>query len=304
MTHCHHHHHHGHGDGRALMGRKLGLAVSVNMLLTFVQIASGIWSGSLSLIADALHNFSDAASLLIAMFAFHIANRHADHKRTFGYKRVETVAALINLTTLVLVSFYLVVEAFIRLANPVPINGWVVIIVAGIAFLIDAGTALLIAKEAKHNMNIRAAYLHNIADAVSSLAVMVSGVLILLYGWYISDAIMTVGIAAYILVLAGREFGPVINILLNGSPENLALESVIQTVKAVPGVEDIHHVHLWRLDEGRNAMEAHVVLSQPDEMDSLKANIKKILQDQFSIDHVTLEFETVNCGTDCGDHSH
>lgn len=295
-----HNHSHDHGD---LPEIRLRWAVAVNILLTAVQVIAGILSGSLALIADAIHNFSDAAALLIALFAIRIGRKQADHKRTFGYKRVETLAAFVNLGTLLFLGAYLVFEAIRRFFDPVPVEGWTVVIVAGIALVIDVATAILVSKGAKSSLNIRAAYLHNIADALSSVGVMVAGAIIILYGWPIADSIATFVIAGYVLFHAAREIPAVLNILLNGAPEGVSLDAVTGAIEDIDGVKSVHHVHLWRIDEKRNALEAHVVVEHMDQTGRLKTAIKNLLVTQFALDHVTLEFESVDCGDHC-DHHH
>ena len=174
-------------------------AVLVNVLLTFAQVVGGILSGSLSLVADALHNLNDAASLGIALVARRIARRPADSRRTFGYRRAEVIGAIINLTTLIIVGLYLIYEAVSRYFDPRPIEGWVVVWVAGIALAVDIVTALLTFKLSKGNLNIRAAFIHNVSDALASVAVIVAGTLILLYDWYWADLAATVLISGYVL---------------------------------------------------------------------------------------------------------
>ena len=193
---CHHHHHHHHVSDFSEKGeRSLWWAVGANVLLTVAQVIGGLVSGSLSLIADALHNFSDAASLLIALVAIRIGRRKPDEFKTFGYKRAETVAALINLTVLIVLGFFLISEAVQRFFAPEPIAGWTVVMVAGIALVVDLFTALLTYRQSKHSMNMRAAFLHNLTDALASVGVIMAGTVILLYGWVWTDAAMTLLIA-------------------------------------------------------------------------------------------------------------
>jgi len=179
--------------------QRLIWALLVNVILTFAQIAGGVISGSLALIADALHNFSDAVSLLIALIARKWAEKPADKNRTFGYKRAELIGAMINLTTLILIGFYLLFEAVMRAFEPEPITGWIVVIIACVALIIDVITAALTYTLAKNSLNIRAAFLHNLADALSSVAVIIAGTLIILYEWYFVDTICTFIIACYVI---------------------------------------------------------------------------------------------------------
>lgn len=290
MGHGHHHHHH---DTTDMGEKRLMVAVAVNLLLTLAQVVGGIVSGSLSLVADALHNLSDAASLGIALFARRIGRKPADHVKTFGYQRAEVIAALINLVSLVLIGLYLVYEAISRFFSPEPIAGWIVVWVAGIALVIDAITAMLTYAQSKHSMNIRAAFLHNLTDALASVAVIIAGTLILLYGWIWIDAALTLLIAGYVLWQGVIMLPKTIHLLMEGTPDGIEIEQVVAAMQSVPDVEGVHHVHIWQLDEHRNALEAHVVARSHTlaEAEAVKAAIKTLLQEQFSIGHSTLELE-------------
>jgi len=285
------HHHH----AEELGDRKLAFAITINMLLTLAQVIGGIVSGSLSLIADALHNFSDAASLLIAWVARKIGRQPADHFKTFGYKRAEIVATLINLVTLVLIGIYLIYEALWRIYEPAVIEGWIVVIVATIALVIDIATAILTFTMSKNSMNIKAAFLHNVSDALASVGVIIAGSLILLYQWYWSDTLITLLIAAYVLYQAGTMLPKTIHILMQGTPENIVINDVVAEMECISDVINIHHVHIWQLDEHKNALEAHVVITDYNKIENIKADLKTSLQQKFSIGHSTLEFEIKDC---------
>ncbi len=291
MPHDHHHHHH-HIDPDAGDAR-VAWAVAANVALTLAQIVGGILSGSVALIADAIHNLSDAASLGIAFFARKIARRPTDAGMTFGYKRAELVAALINLTTLIVIGFYLAYEGIMRFFDPPEVAGWLVIIVAGIALAVDSLTALLTWRMAKDSANIRAAFLHNLADALGSVAVIIVGILIVAFDWYLADPIATLGIAAYILWMGFSEIKGVIHILMLGAPTGIAAEQVLAVMEAVEGVDSVHHLHLWQISEAVVSLEAHVVVSADHWPDchAPKAAVKAALGDQFHISHVTLDME-------------
>lgn len=256
MGHGHHHVDPEAGD------RRVAAAVAVNVALTVVQIVGGILSGSLALIADALHNFSDAVSLIIAFGARKIARRPRDEVMTFGYGRAEIVAALINYTTLIVIGVYLLYEAGARFLDPQPVAGWTIVIVAGFALAVDLVTAMLTYTMSKSSMNIRAAFLHNVADALGSVAVIVAGTLILLYDWRLVDPIVTVMIAGYILFQSFKEIGPVIRILMLGSPPDIETKAVLGAVRETDGVKDIHNAHFWQMTEHRAALDAHVVIEE------------------------------------------
>jgi cobalt-zinc-cadmium efflux system protein len=288
VAHVHHHH----VDPNA-GDRRVAIAIALNIGLSIAQTIGGILSGSLALIADALHNFSDAISLIIAFAARKIARRPRDETMTFGYGRVEIVAALINYTTLIIVGLYLLYEAGARFLDPQPIAGWVIVIIASIALAIDIVTAMLTYAMSKSSMNIRAAFLHNVADALGSVAVIVAGTLILLYDWRLIDPIVTVIIADYILLQSLKEIGPVIRILMLGSPPDIETDEVLGAVLEIEGVSGVHHAHFWQMTENRAALDAHVVIEQGQwvRADGIKVAIKQALQDQFSIDHTKLELE-------------
>lgn len=291
MPHDHSHNHHeidpNVGD------RRIVLAVLVNVALTVAQIIGGLFAGSLALIADALHNLSDAISLVIAFGARRIARRPADETMTFGYGRAEVVAALINYTTLILLGVYLAYEAAWRLYAPQPVEGWTVVIIAVIALIVDAATALLTFAMSKNSANIRAAFLHNVADALGSVAVIFAGTVILLYDWRLADPLVTLLISAYILWHAFAEIGGVIRILMLGSPSDLDISEVSQEVGEVSGVASLHHLHLWQMQEHEAALEAHVVIEAGcwEQADAIKGRIKSLLAERFDIHHSTLEME-------------
>lgn len=296
----HHHHHHGHschGDLSKKSERQLWRAISANLGLTLAQVVGGLVSGSLSLVADALHNFSDAASLVIALIAVRIGHRPADHSKTFGYKRAETIAALINLTCLVMIGLFLVYEAVFRLFSPVEIDGWIVIGVAFIALGVDVYTAVLVYQQSKVSMNMRAAFLHNVTDALASVGVIVSGVLILQFGWMWIDAVMALIIAGYVFWHVRHDMPAVIHLLMDGAPHGVNVQTVIDGMIAVRGVRDVHHVHIRRINEQSNGLEAHVVLEDLSAMEEVKCALKDVLEQEFGIGHSTLEFETIdaNC---------
>ncbi len=290
--HGHGGHHHHHMDPNA-GDLKVAMAVGVNVLLTVAQIIGGVLSGSVALIADAIHNLSDAASLFIAFFARKIARRPTDGEMTFGYKRAELVAALINYTTLIVIGFYLVYEGIMRFFEPPEVAGWLVIIVAGIALLVDLFTALLTFRMAKESANIRAAFLHNVADALGSVAVIIVGILIVLFDWRLADPIATLGIAGYILWMGFAEIKGIIHILMLGSPPWIEPAEVIASMEKVAGVAGVHHLHVWQISEEVVSLEAHVVVSPENWPDcqAVKEAVKAHLQDGYGVGHVTLDME-------------
>jgi cobalt-zinc-cadmium efflux system protein len=271
--------------------KRLLVAIGVNVLLTVAQIIGGVFAGSLALIADAIHNLSDAAALAIALIARRIARTPADADHTFGHGRAELIGAVFNLSWLIFIGLFLIVEAIKRLLDPQPVEGWTVVVLAGIALVVDLATVLLTFRMAQKSMNIRAAFIHNLSDAMASLGVIVGGVLILTFGWHFVDAIVTLAIAGYILAHATIEIPKAIHILMQGVPKDLDVAKVTDDLKQVDGVLDIHHVHIWHIDEHRRSFEAHIVVDGPAKMEPVKLILRQRLADNFDITHSTLEFE-------------
>ena len=296
MPHDHGHHH---GHGHAAGDGKLTAAVAVNILLTVVQIVGGLLSGSLALIADAIHNLSDALSLILAFAARRISRRKADGTMTFGWNRAELIAALINLTALVMIALYLAIEGLMRLADPPGVDGWIVIWIAAVALVVDAATAALTFRMSKDSLNIRAAFLHNLADALGSVAVILVGTLILLYDWRLLDPLATLGISAYILWHALAEMRPAIHILMLGAPDAPDREDIRSAFLAHPDIHEVHHLHLWQIDEKRSSCEARVTLAREDlpRAPAIVGELKAILSARFGISHSTIEVEALPFGT-------
>lgn len=293
MAHDHSsHHHHTHAIGAADGDLRVVGAVAVNLGLTVVQIVAGVLSGSLAMIADAVHNLSDAMALVIALVARRIARRPADEDMTFGYGRAEVLGAFVNLTVLVVLAIYLLWEGAMRLADPPEVAGWMVVIVAGVALVVDVATALLVWRLSRDSVNIRAAFLHNVMDALGSVAVMVSGSLILLFGWTWVDPVVTIAIALYILWHAGREIGPVMRVLMLAVPERPAVADALAAMEAVPGVSDVHHLHLWMMGEHEVSLEAHVVLAEGADPATVKRALKAVLAEDLGVAHSVLELES------------
>lgn len=289
MGHGHRHHHHvdpASGDRRVLA------AIGVNLALTLAQVVAGLVSGSLALLADAVHNLSDALALVIAFAARRVARRPADAAMTFGYGRAEMVAALVNYTALVVIALWLAWEGVERLLDPQPVAGWIVIAVAGLALAVDAATALLTFRMARTSANIRAAFLHNLADALGSLGVIVAGALILLYDWRLADPLVTLAIAAYVLWGSLSGMAPVIRVLMLGAPTGLDAGRVLAGMETVPGVASVHHLHLWEMQEGEASVDAHVVVEDGHAPEAVRGRLRRHLREREGVAHSTLEMET------------
>lgn len=280
-------HKHDFADG----DRKVVWAVLVNILLTIVQIIGGLVSGSLALIADAIHNLSDAMALVIAFGARKIARLPANEEMSFGYGRAELVAAIINYTTLIVIGCFLIYEAVWRFFEPLQVDGWIVVVLATVALIIDLITAGLTHKLAKHSMNIRAAFLHNLADALGSIGVILAGTLILLYDWRYIDPIITIAIAFYILWQALTEGLDVVRILMLATPKDIDRRELMESITSIDGVDSIQHIHVWQIEENRLSLEAHLTVSAREfsECEGLKTKIRKHLSETYNVQHSTLE---------------
>lgn len=319
MPHDHAHHGHGphahgtHGHAHGAEGlgdRALLWAVVINLVLTAAQIGGGLVADSVALVADGVHNLSDALALVLAFGARRLAARPASRSMTFGWGRAEIVAAFVNYLALIAVSVWLMVEAAGRLADPPPVAGGVVMALAGLALVVDLGTAWLTARLARESVNIRAAWLHNLADAAVSVAVLVGGALILAFGWRLADPILTLLISVVILWHIRGEIGGVLRMLLLGAPEGVDDVALRAGLLALPGVEGLHHLHLWQIDERRVSAEMHLLLAPDADSFAARVAARRVLA-AHGVHHATIETETAatgcaeaGAGADPHDHDH
>lgn len=273
--------------------KRLVFSLVLNLLLTVVEVIAGLFAGSLALVADAVHNLSDCGTFVIALVARRIGRRPSDDRRTFGYRRAEIIGALINLTVLVVTSLYLIYEAIERFYAPQQVNGWIVVVAAGVALAVNVATASLLYAMSRRNMNVRAAYLHNLGDSFSSLGVILAGLLILWFNAVWADSVITLVVSAYILWQSFPDMRRSIHILMEGAPADVNSDELMRTMQSVDGVAEIHHLHLWELDEHHRALEAHVVVEATDQerWSEIKQEIKLRLGARFNIHHSTLELE-------------
>ncbi len=276
---------------------RLAGSILLNFIITVAEIIGGVLSGSLSLLSDALHNFSDTASLAVSFIAIRISDRQPDRRNTFGYRRAQIIGALINLLTLVIIALFLIREAVERYLNPQPIQGPVMLAVASIGLMANLLTALLLYRQSKNSLNIRSAFIHIIGDLVSSVGVVIGAILIIQYQIYFIDALLTAFISLYILFHSMRLLRQTINILMQAVPEGLDINQIIVEVKSIPTICDVHHLHVWQLDENHASLEAHIVIQEGDvdQMTALRHAVKEKLADRFHINHSTLEFEFQKC---------
>jgi cobalt-zinc-cadmium efflux system protein len=289
MPHDHSHSHwHEHTSDQRLV-----LALALNLLLTVVEVIAGLLSGSLALVADAVHNLSDCGSFVIALVARRIGRWPSDDLRTFGYRRAEIIGALINLTILIVISIFLIYEAVERFFFPRTIDGWIVVVVATVALAVNVATAAVLYAISRDNLNVRAAYLHNMADSFSSLGVIVAGAVILWFGVLWIDSAVTLVVAVFTIWHSLPDIRRSIHILMEGAPSDVESAGLIAALQSVTGVAGVHHLHVWELDEHHRALEAHIVVepAQLDRWTLIKQELKLRLSERFDIHHSTLEFE-------------
>ncbi len=287
-----HHHSHQHGQ---LSGNRLLFSIILNIIITASQIIGGIISGSLALISDAVHNLSDVISLIISYVANLLSNKKKQTlHRTFGYKRAEIIAAFINSSTLIVIAVFLGYEAFKRLNEVREIESNLVIWLAFIAILGNGLSVLLLKKDADHNLNMRSAYLHLITDMLTSVAVLAGGLLMKYYQVYWLDAILTLVISIYLLYMSWSIFIDSLKILMLFAPKDLEIETIQNEIISVPEIENIHHVHIWQLNDHDIHFEAHIEFNKDiklSEFDPICARVEQLLFDKFHINHSNLQPE-------------
>jgi len=290
-------HNHTHtSDFETAKGRLL-FTIILNFVITIAEIIGGIISGSLALISDALHNFSDGISVIISYIALKLKSKKNSLKHTFGLKRAEILAAVINASVLIVICVYLFYEAALRFMEPQEINASVMSIVAFIGLIANLLAVVLLKKFSRDSLNIRSAYLHLLGDTYSSVAVIIGGITIAI--WHINwiDPFLTILIGLYIIKESYDILGEAIHVLMEGAPLNISIEEIENDVVIIDGVEDIHHIHLWMVGDNDIHLEAHVNINDMkiSESDLLRKKIEELLKEKFNITHTTLQFECNQC---------
>lgn len=286
-NHSHHHHH-------PVNEKSLLTATFLNLVITVVEIAGGLLSGSLALLSDALHNLSDTFATFIAYLATVIGKRQADQKRTFGYKRLEILAALINAVILIVMSFFLLKEAWYRWQNPAPVDSIIMLVVGMIGLLANLYAVLILRKEAGKNLNVKAAYIHLIGDSLTSVAVIIGGVLIQIYKISWIDPLITVVISFFIIRSGFVILKQAVNILMQSAPDHLDLPAIKKQIEQQPEVLNMHHMHAWMLTDQEVHLEAHVELKSDLKLSQVKRvqhELERYLKGDIGIGHITLQFE-------------
>ncbi|MEX0997178.1 MAG: cation diffusion facilitator family transporter [Flavobacteriaceae bacterium] len=289
MGHDHHHH-----KSSQVKGSRVLFSIVLNLLLTVAQLIGGIISGSLALISDTLHNFSDVVSLSISYIANKLIRKEASYKRTFGYKRAEIMAAFINSSTIVVVAFYLIYEAIHRFITPQEIGSDIVIWMALLGIAVDGFSMLLLKKDSDKNMNMKSAYLHMLSDLASSVAVLIGGLLMKFYEIWWVDGVLTLIIALYLIYVGYDLLKKSFKVLMLYTPEEVKVEEITKKVNELPGIKSMHHIHIWQLNEDEVHLEAHLEFNEDvkiSEFDRLLLELEELLLQNFGINHITIQPE-------------
>jgi cobalt-zinc-cadmium efflux system protein len=291
MAHDHQHHQH------EVTGKNLSVSIFLNIGITLAQIIGGFFSGSLSLISDALHNFSDVLSLVFSLVAHKFSKRKASETHTFGYKRAELIAAFVNSATLVVVALFLIYEAIVRFSNPVAISSQLVIWLSLLGILFNGFSALILKKDAEHNLNMKSAYLHLFTDMIASVAVLVGGILMHYYNWFWVDSVITFGIAIYLIIMGFDLLKSSTKMLMLFTPDHVKIPEIVNSIHKVTGIHQLHHIHLWQLNDNELHFEAHLDCKENitiSQFNAIVSKIEEVLHHEFHISHCTIqpEFET------------
>ena len=278
-----------------LSGKKLFFSIILNISITVAQFIGGIISGSLSLLSDAVHNLSDVISLIISYIANILTNRKKQtSQQTFGYKRAEIVAAFINSASLIVIAVFLAFEAVKRLQNPIELESNIVIALALLAIFANGFSVLLLKKDAHHNLNMKAAYLHLLSDMLTSVAVLIGGLLMKFFQIYWLDGVLTIIISLYLLFMSWHIFRDSLQILMLFAPKHIKIEEIQKEIIKIDGVKNMHHVHIWQLNDSELHFDAHIEFKKDislSEFDIKCKEIEKILSKKFDIHHSFLQPE-------------
>lgn len=300
-AHEHTHTHAHHQLSSNSLNRAFRIGIGLNLFFVCAEFAAGLYFGSLALLSDAGHNLSDVVSLVLALIAFRLAKVKANDHYTYGYKKSTILVSLLNAVILLITVGALFVESFRKLNEPSEVAGDAVAWVAAIGVLINGFTAYLFLKDSKKDLNIQGAYLHMAADTLVSVGVLVAGIVINHTGWYIIDPIIGMVVAGVILVSTWRLLHDSLRLTLDGVPAGIDRNRIVEELHKVQGVKDAHHIHIWAISTTENALTAHIVWEQTEEMEEVKHRIHHRLE-ELNIQHVTLEFESPRkpCEGHCG----
>lgn len=297
-----HDHDHSHTPHAGQLNRAFLIGIGLNLMFVVVEAAAGLATGSLALLSDAGHNLSDVASLGLSMVAFRLARIPPGSKYTYGYRKSTILISLLNAVILLVAVGAIGYEAVRRLENPVPLQGGTVAVVAGVGIAVNTISALLFLKDKDKDLNIKGAYLHLVADALVSLGTVIAGLLMLYTGWFWLDAVVSLLVMAVIVYGTWGLMTDSLRLSMDGVPAGITVEKVQEQAREIPGVVDLHHVHIWAVSTTENALTAHVTIApglSPEEVDRVKHDLKHLLE-SLNIVHATLETEYTHTDKDVG----
>ena len=281
--------------GAGSNARALRFALGLTSAFLIVEVIAGIWTGSLALISDAAHMMTDTAGLAIALAGIKIGERPADSRRTFGYQRFEILAAAFNAILLFAVGGYIFYEGYQRFMEPQAVQTLPMMVVAAVGLGVNLLSMRLLSDGKDANLNIKGAYLEVWSDMLGSIGVIAAALIIWLTGWVWVDALVAIAIGLWVLPRTWQLFKETINVLLEGVPEGLDLEAIKAALRGVPGVSDLHDLHVWAITSGAPSLSAHIVIAAGGDLDITRKSATKMLEEKFEIEHVTLQAESIDC---------
>jgi len=289
-------HDHAHGHPGAT-GRVLGWSLVATFAFVAVEVIAGIRAHSLALLSDAGHNFTDALALLLAWLGFYLQSKPADEIKTYGYHRAGVLTAFVNALTLLALSGWILYESLLRLRQPQQVQEGIMIVVAALGLVLNAGVMLALRTAGRHDLNVRSAFVHFLGDALGSVAIVAGAVVILYTGWWQLDPVLSILIAFLIVWTAWDIVREALNILLEGLPRGIRLQDVCAGMCAIEGVLDVHDLHIWSLGSSTHALSCHVLIEDvpPSLSDCILQRLNAMLAERFRISHTTVQFEHVSC---------
>ena len=285
MSHSHNHHEINNYD------RSFSIGIALNVIFVIIEVSYGLLADSLALIADAGHNLSDVMSLMLAWGAYYLSKKHPTQKRTYGLRKVTIMASLLSAVLLFVALGGIAWESVERLSSPQPVDGMIIIVVAAIGMLINTATALLFVKGQKHDLNIRAAYLHMAADAAISLGVVIAGAAIMVTGWLWLDPLISLFIVIVILLATWGLLRDSINLSIDAVPQGIDVSEVKKYLLDLSNVSDLHDLHIWALSTTENALTVHLVTTDALIYNHFIHEIQEHLNHHFNISHSTIQIE-------------
>jgi cobalt-zinc-cadmium efflux system protein len=288
------HHNHDHSHHHSVEGKNLLFSIVLNLVITTAQVIGGLISGSLALLSDALHNFSDVLSLVFSYIAHKLSKKKASVNQTFGYKRAELIAAFVNAMTLIIVALFLIYGAIERFFNPQHIESGLVIWLSILGIVVNGLSAFMLKNDADKNLNMKSAYLHLFTDMLASVAVLIGGLLMKYFQWFWVDSVLTLVIAIYLIVVGFDLLKTSTRMLMLFTPVHIDITKIISEVHKIEGVEKLHHIHVWHLNDDELHLEAHLDCQEDikiSEFNTILQQIEQVLFDKFQINHINIQPE-------------